>query len=840
MNQAADSQEVANLRSALDEALETLRAIRAGEVDALVMADAAPGARIYGLSSVDRPYRLFVETMRDGAATVSADGIILYANHRLAEMLGYATSQLVASSIDDFVAEHDREALARQDGQSPDADGIEIELRHRSGEAVPTRVGGATLEVDGEHMMCLTFADLTAVRRHEAVLAHAHEQALEALRLRSLFVANMSHEIRTPLNGVTGMTHLMLGTELTEEQFEYAHGVRTSAAALMSVVDQILDFSKLDNGHLQLDYAEYSAVTVLEEACAVVSAAAADKGIELLSAVEGDVPEGVLGDPARLRQVLTNLMTNAVKFTDAGHVATMLSARKERGRWRLRFRVCDTGVGVRAEATEHIFDSFSQADSSTTRQYGGTGLGLAISRQLVELMGGEIGVESTEGEGSCFWFTLLTDAVATARQPKAPPATLTGRVLLVDDNHLSCRLLSERLQKWGLTCQTADSGKGALDLFWGSSTPTPSFDVALVDCDMPGMSGIELVSVLKALPERVGVGQLTVVMMMTSQRNRETAREAGVEWFVSKPVREGRLFETLASALTARRPAVTAPAALTEPRAAEAASVARRETGSPDKPPTPSALVGSGRRVLLAEDNHINQMVGSRMLQKRGLEVDVAANGEVAVEMHARQPYAAIFMDCNMPVLDGYQATKEIRHSEHDDEHVPIIAMTANFVKGDREKCLAAGMDDYLSKPFTGEALDLAVDKALGADSQHSPSATALLDPEALEDLCLGDEEIRQDLVTMFIDQSQLSLAEIAAALDTEDPKALVARAHNLKGSSVSLGALRMAELSDQLCVTGRAGVLDGAPGLLAALRHTARLTWDAMGDRSRALRASA
>lgn len=725
------------LRAQLHEAQETLRALRYGEVDALVVTDRAAEVQIFSLSNADRPYRMFVETMADGAATVSERGIVLYANQRLAEILGVTRSSLVGTPVASFVAAAHRPALAAHHGRLA-VERLDVELVRADTQAVWVGIGAVTLEVDGESMLCLTFADQTQLRLDQAALATAHERALQALSVRSQFVANMSHEIRTPLNGVIGMAGLMLTTELTDEQREYADGVRASGAALMSVVNQILDFSKLDSGSVELEDEPFDPVSVLEEACSVVASAAHAKGVELLSDVVGSLPALVSGDRNRLLQILTNLMTNAIKFTRAGEVCTSVSATPEAGDWLLRFLVADTGVGVAPAAVDRIFESFSQADGSTTREYGGTGLGLAICKQLVELMGGGIGVEPAASSGSTFWFTVRTHGVARgdATVPKPP---LSGRVLLVADNAACRRVLGKQLVRWGLTCVPASSASAAMEACRGDDGCAPRFDLMLVDADLPGPGGTALISTLRSHPlrsqaptsqapnsqtlttgtSRAGGSQgrrrdpaMTPVLLLSDQRHRAGARNAGVEFFVAKPVQRARLRATLVDALSAgsgTRPtgeATGAVGALGDDRiagwAGSSAGVRPAAAGpsSPSEPAPslPDAAQASAGWVLLVEDNAVNQLVATRMLQKRGYRVDVAGDGCEALDLMDRRSYLAVFMDCHMPVLDGYEATAEIRRRERRDDHVPIVAMTANTIKGDREKCLAAGMDDYLGE----------------------------------------------------------------------------------------------------------------------------------------------
>ncbi len=662
----------AEIRVQLAEAVETLRAIRAGEVDALVVAEGSPGEQVFTLASADRPYRIFVETMRDGAATVSEDGIVLYANRRMSDLLSRPLSGIIGSRLASFVAESDHAALAAQDGRAEVRDLVDIELVDGDDGRVPVQVGASELDIGGERCVCLTFADLTQLKRDQQTLNVAHERALQASRLKAEFAANMSHEIRTPLNGVIAMAGLLLETDLDTDQRQYAHAMRTSGMALMSMVDEILDFSDLEAGGLQLEQAPFDLSAVIEEACTAV--VAQEDGVELLRWIDERLPATVSGDGARVCQVLTHLMSNAVKFTAAGEIRVQAIEGHAAGASRITFEVSDTGIGIDAAAVDGIFESFSQADGSTTREYGGTGLGLAICKQLVERMDGEIGVRSVRGEGSTFWFTVPL--------PAAQPAP----------------------------------------------------------------------------PQRV-----------------------------------------------------------------------RRDPGEDQE----------GNRVLLAEDNEINQLVAVRMLEKHGFRVDVAANGRVALEMCRDHDYSAVFMDCQMPELDGYETTLEIRRRESPGCHIPIIAMTANTMEGDREKCLSAGMDEYVGKPVDAEALRQAIDRAMGSEGgrpggEHDgeirlpqEGSTPWLDLSVLDEV--GDAQMSRDLAGLFGERSQAYLANMARAIEDGDPEALQEHAHELKASSAGVGALRMAEICDGLCRTGRAEVLDEAPMRLRELERAARMTQAAL-----------
>ena len=681
----------------LAEAVETLRAIRNGEVDALVVADGSPGEQVFTLSSADRPYRMFVEHMRDGAATVSEDGLVLYANRRLAEILSKPLSDIIAAPLSSLVVEGHHAELEGLSGRAGAGGTIEIELIGPEDRAIPVRVGAWTLDVDFERVVCLSFADLTQDRLAQEQLTRAHEEAVEASRMKSEFVANMSHEIRTPLNGVIGMSGLLLDTTLTDEQREYTDAVRASGDALVSVIDEILDFSKIEAGKLELDEAPFTLLDVVEEVCSIVAVPAHTKGVELLSWVDVDLPVTVLGDSTRVRQVLTNLMSNAVKFTSVGEVFARVTREPTGGPAEIRFEVIDSGIGIEADSIDRIFDSFSQADGSTTRQFGGTGLGLTISKQLVGLMGGKIGVESVEGKGSTFWFTVPLEAV-DEDEPAATgrPAFAGARVLAVDDNASSRSMLERQLRSWGLDCDTAAYGDVALEMIRVADDAGRAYSMVLVDAGMPGMSGIELT---EAIRSRSAARAVPILMLISLRGEREAGTKAGVDAFVTKPTKRTRLYDEIELLL--------------DPVGAK-----ERSGGVAPLVPSDDAFERDGTLVLLVEDNEINQLVAVRMLEKHGFHVNVADNGRVALEMCARRRYKAVFMDCHMPELDGYETATEIRRLEGTDRRVPIIAMTADTKKGNREKCLAAGMDDYVGKPIDTKTLKDAIGRSL--DSGHS------------------------------------------------------------------------------------------------------------------------
>ena len=633
------------------------------------------------------------------------------------------------------------------------------------------------------------------IQLKEASLIQAREAAEAGSRAKSAFLANMSHEIRTPMNGVIGMLQLLHNTPISEEQRDYLETALNSADLQLTVINDILDFSKIEAGRLNLESIEYELAKEVESAGTLLAEQAHHKGLEFSTFVDPALPGFVIGDPTRLRQLIANLLGNAVKFTDQGEVVLRVELESAKT---VRFTVEDSGIGIEPEILDELFQPFSQADASTTRRFGGTGLGLVICRQLVEAMGGAIGVESRPGEGSRFHFTL--PLVRAMRQRPAQGAELRDlRFLVIDDNATNRHILERYLASWEARCDSANGAEEALERLRAAAAEGRPYEVLLLDMHMPRMDGLGLADTLRR-ESRLPAPR---ILMLTSgvQPGRATLDEHGIGLSIAKPVGPSRLLDALGTLLhqpRAERVAVSAEA----PAAAE---------------------VEAGRRLLLAEDNRVNQQVARGMLLQLGHTVELAEDGRAALTRMEREAFDLVLMDVQMPELDGMEATRRFRalEAERGDEgRLPIVALTAHALSGDRERCLEAGMDDYLAKPLQFEALKEMLARHLGP-MEVGAAVEGLLDAEAVESLRQGLAAIPggvAQVVAAYLEDGERALAELRGAIEAGDAERLYRAAHGLKSQSATVGALALSELSRELEDTGRAGGLDGVAERVAAV----------------------
>jgi len=747
-----------------------------------------------------------LESALDCVICMDSNGMITEFNPAAEATFGYSRADVVGRELASTIAPQSQREAHRRGLQHYVATGEgpilgrrrELTALRADGTEFPIELAVSAIQVNHVPMFAAYLRDITERKRSEQELQTTKEAAEAASRAKSEFLATMSHEIRTPMNGVLGMTELLLGTQLDARQRRFAETAHRSGVALLSIINDILDFSKIEAGKVELRTRPFDLRELVEEVADTLAEEARRKKLEFNCLIPAAVPTRVQGSPVWLRQVLINLAGNAIKYTERGEVMVRVAATEETAdAVLLRFEVKDTGIGIADDQLERIFEPFTQAKGQSRRKYGGTGLGLSICKQLVEKMGGEIGVVSVPGASSTFWFKLRVmkqpaDAAAAAG---AERPMLGLRALIVDDNATNREILGHQLAAAGVDHDQADAGARALEKLRAAASQGKRFGIAVTDDDMPGMDGIELARAIRADPL---LAATPLIMLSSAGRDEHAAREAGIEYCLTRPVRQSQLFDCLVSAMAGTTPA----------------AAVRQAPGA----------ANLQAHVLLVEDNPVNQELALQMLEVLGCRAVVANHGREALEALDRTAFDLILMDCQMPEMDGFEATAEIRRREAvqtNGRRIPIIALTAGAVEGDREKCLAEGMDDYVTKPFSLDQLERALRRWLPAECKAQTGAPCI-DLQVLERMRAlrgnGGTDLVTRIISVYLKDAPGRLRSLQEAVAQGDTVAMGRTAHAFKSASANLGAASLAKLCQRMESLGRASSTGGADGLLAEI----------------------
>jgi PAS domain S-box-containing protein len=792
--------------------------------------------------TANRGRDIVFDTALDSIVTIDSRGVITGWNMRSETMFRWDRTEIVGMRIDQTIINathwdaHRREIETFiKTGEGPLLNSVaEIVALRRDGREFPVEVAITPAWSGGECTFAAFIRDITARKQTEADLRQAKEAAEMASRAKSEFLAKMSHEIRTPLNGVIGMSGLLLDTALDQKQRHFADLIKTSGTSLLELINDLLDFSKIEARKLEIESIDFDLYAAVEEVTEIMSIKASQKGLDLACVTMPEVPRQVTGDAQRVKQILINLVSNALKFTKSGSITMRLTLDEQsQQNVTVRFSITDTGIGIPADRMDRLFKSFSQVDTSTTRTYGGTGLGLAISKQLAELMGGGIGVESTAGRGSTFWFTVRLGAGSQTGEP-VPTAALDSRglrVLVAHNDPAMREILRSQLCSWKLEAATTSTGDEAIKMLLDEANKPHPYDIAILDDELQDINTLELGRLIKARSKIAGTA-LVILLPVNSNLEPLKLRAAGFSGHLIKPVRQSRLYDSIVDAMNSM--------------------VQRKDTAERMNPIAGNSPnhTGAARhaRIIVAEDNRVNQIVTSEVLAKHGYLCDIVENGSKAVAAVSGGGYDLVLMDCSMPGMDGFEATRQIRLAEkagpiNPPRHIPIIALTANAIKGDREQCIEAGMDDYVSKPIDPDQLIEAIARLLAKSNAASPkepvieAATIMtatpstitcdetppLEIDALLDHCMGNAETISLILNEFEHQAVEDLAAIQRSIASGDCKETARVAHALKGAAAIMAANTLSGIAFKMEKVGRAGMLTETDQLLADLKDEVR-----------------
>ncbi len=751
---------------------------------------------------------------------------IVRVNQKVCELTGYTKEEIIGNPCYPRFCSAEKNECPVLIGHQ-EINNYECALVRKDSRSIAVLKSVANITIDGRDHLLESFIDITERKQMEERLREAKNQAEEincqlevsieranmlakeatvAALAKSEFLANMSHEIRTPMNGIMGMTGLLLETDLGTEQRDYVETIHSSSNTLLTIINDILDFSKIEAGKMVIEPISFDLISMMEEMSHMLAARAHEKDLEFILKFSPNIPQRMIGDPVRIRQILTNFISNSIKFTEEGYILVKIECDPGDEEFlEIRFTVEDTGIGIPADKQASMFDKFTQADASTTRKYGGTGLGLAISKQLVELMGGTIGMESQPGEGSTFWFTLATSRDTQAIAETLPRMDLKGvRVLVVDDNEVNRRICSEQLAHYHVRNETCSSGEEALQCLQEARTSGDPYLIAVIDYQMPYMDGITLAENIKADPAI----QDTLLIMLSSVGkvgNVKRLSTPALSAYLVKPVSMFKLMETLSVVWNAKQ------LGFDEKGTDRSGPTANQKEGKTEA----KGMKCVSAYVLLAEDNVVNQKVASILLEKLGCQVDLVSDGKEAVNQVKKQPYDMVFMDCQMPQLDGYEATAAIRRYEGVARHTVIVAMTAHAMQGDREKCITAGMDDYIAKPIQKEVVrdvlcrwiktkETEIPKESVSENKESHqmanqknlNTQEIFDPEKVLKVLDGDVNLLREITGIFMESSVSDMETLQQAIAAWNSEKIQQEAHKIKGAAANIGAERVRALA--------------------------------------------